>query len=230
MSAAKTLAAMAAVLAFCAISATPAFAEEEEGKTKMAWFVGGKELTKGENVAVASPGSLDSPAVFNSPGLSLKISCSSYSTAKAELVGGEEEKALVESAKFEGCSESSPATCTLTSSTIATVPLALLLELRHIHNGKLPHFLKLAHPQTGTTIAKLTFTGGSCPLAGEKPLSGSFKEGVPNLESEEITHITEASGTEENNSLELGGQKVYIEGGKTLIKLSSGSKWSFKAI
>jgi hypothetical protein len=223
---------MAAVLAFCAIGATPAFAEEEEeeGKTKMAWFVGGKELTKGENAAVASPGSLDSPAAFNSPGLSLKISCSSYSTTKATLVGGEEEKGLVESAKFESCSESSPTTCALASSTIATVPLALILELRHIHNGKLPHFLKLVLPQAGTAIAKITFTGGSCPLVGEKSLSGSFKEGVPNLESEEITHVAEASGTEENNSLELGGQKVYIEGGKTLLKLNSGSKWSFKAI
>jgi len=220
------LAALAVPLALGAFGSASASAETA---TKMAWYVSGTISTKGETAAVASPATLDSPAVFNAPKLTLKITCSKYSTTNAEIFGGEEEKGQVESAKFEDCSEIAPSTCKLEMPTIASGTLELLLRLFSPPEQAGPHLLKDVHALTGSTIAVITFEGSGCPIAGERALTGSFLEAA-SLATEETSHAIEGLGTFENNSLELAGQKVYLEGGKTLLKLSSGSQWSFKAI
>jgi hypothetical protein len=214
------LAAVAAAVAFCA-AATSAMAEEKP----MSWFVNGTKLTKGTTVALASTAKVDAATIISAPSLSLKISCSGYSLSGAELIGGEE-KGKLESAKYENCSEVTPSNCKLSSTTIATTPLTLILSLFSAPEQAGPHLLKLATAQKGSTIAELEFTG-SCTLVGEQHLSGMFKEALEGWGSEESTHVAEGLYTTENNSLELDGAKVYISAGRTLLKLSSGAKWSF---
>lgn len=224
MPTAKTIIAVAVVvLSVCGCDVASASAEES---TK-GWHINGVFLKEGATAALASPGALESPAVFNSPGLSLKIVCPTYNTSKAELLGNTDE-AVIASGKYEGCSEISPSFCRLASSTITTTALESALFLLHPESTELPHYLRLTFPRTSKTIATITFDGEFCPFDGEKSLTGMLREGAPSIEDEATTHLIEGDGTSENNSLELAGQKIYLEGARELLKLSSGSKWSFR--
>ena len=59
-------------------------------------------------------------------------------------------------------------------------------------------------------------------------MNGSVRVNAPTGQTEEELQAIEGQGSFENNSLEVAGDKSYIEGGKALLKLASGSKWSFR--
>jgi hypothetical protein len=209
-----------AVLALCAVGSSAASAA-----TKMSWFVGGKALTKGENVALASKAVVDSPIVITAPGLGLEIKCTGYNPGKSEIQGGEE-MGLAESNLFEGCSVESPSNCQIQPPrTIGPGPMLWESELVRTF---LDHYTRwYLRPRTGNKLGTIDFEGEGCALTGEQALTGSVDLKAPSLESEEATQPLEALGTTENNSLELAGNKAYIASGKILLKLASGSKWSF---
>jgi len=212
------LAAVGLTLALFAIAASSASA--------LSWFVAGHELKKGENAPLASTATLDSPFLLSAPSLSLKISCTTYKTGKTELLGGSE-LTNVESDKYEGCSALSPSSCKLQPPPVigpqpsrnewVLVPGILRNELR----------LRLVRGNGQTALATITLEGSGCVLAGENVLNGSFVLAVPTLAEEATSHQLEGLGSTENNSLEFDGAKAYIEGDKQLLKLTSGSKWSF---
>ena len=82
-------------------------------------------------------------------------------------------------------------------------------------------------PKTGTEFVTLEFVGGSCAIAGEKPVKGSVTVGASTGQTENTLQPIEGLGSKENNSLTIGGHPTFLEGGKALLKLASGSKWSF---
>ena len=69
--------------------------------------------------------------------------------------------------------------------------------------------------------------GSECSIAGEQPIKGEVTLGVPGATTESETHELEGLGSLENNSIAVGKDKAYLEGGKGLVRLASGSKWSF---
>lgn len=194
--------------------------------TKYSWFIAGKELKKGETAALAPTAALDSSFTLNAPSVSLKISCSTYKTGKTELVGGEE-ITNIESDKYEGCSEISPSTCSLQTPPVIG-PAPSRNEWFLIPGAERNEWRLRLITRSGTRLATITLTG-TCALAGEHPLTGSFVLAAPTLGSEEAAQLVEGLGTTENNSLEIAGAKAYIEGDKQLLRLASGSKWSFHA-
>jgi hypothetical protein len=199
-------------LALSAIASTSASA---------AWYVGGKKLASGEKIALSTKAVVDEQPVLNVPTLSLKISCSGFSGVKPEIEGTT--KGQVEHLNLEGCSEIEPKTCKLNPSNIQTEPLYWLVHEVVIGDGE----IWLLHSQGGTLLATFVFEG-SCSLAGEKPITGSVALLAPTLHSEEVSQLLEGIGSIENNSLEVAKNKAYIEKGKVLLKLASGSKWSFR--
>jgi hypothetical protein len=183
------------------------------------WRIAGAALPPGSKAALSTKAVVDEPATLNVPGLSLKISCSGLSGTKPEIIG--ENEGAVEHLTFEGCSEITPTTCKLETPTISTEPITAL-AFDAISPDVRVHFT----PKSGKSFATLTFVG-SCSLAGEKPVNGTVTVDAPNGQSEEVSHALAGLGSQENNSLEVSGQKGYLEKGKALLKLASGSKWSF---
>jgi len=219
------LAVLVAALTLGAVGPASASAEES---TKMAWFVGGTKLANGATAAIASTAAVDTPFVFTAPGLSLKIRCTNLSTPKADIEGGEEESAKEQSDNFEDCSELSPSDCELESSTIKIGGGYYIYSLSYAFYIFKTVLERYYPGLKGGALATITFGGSSCKLAGEKPVDGELTLNDPTLPSEEKLQAVEALNTYENNSLEIDGSKFYVESGKALLKLTSGSKWSFR--
>jgi hypothetical protein len=213
------LAVTGAMLALCAGYATSASAS-----TKFGWFVAGKELKGGENDALASTAKLDSSFLLNAPAVSLKLSCPIYKTGKTALLGGVE-LTYVESDKYEECNELSPSTCKLQPPPV--IGPRPSYNIWYLVPGKIGNEWRLRLTLTPPRLVASIAFEGSCALAGEQLLTGSYTLAAPTLGSEESAQLIEGLGTVENNSLEIDGVKAYIEGDKQLLKLSTGSKWSF---
>jgi hypothetical protein len=88
----------------------------------------------------------------------------------------------------------------------------------------------LFSPQTKKTLAEISFSASNtCALAGIQPLKGAVTVGAPTGQTEEVAQALVGLGSVENNSLEIGnGNKAILVGGKALVTLAGGSKWSFK--
>ena len=189
------------------------------------WFITGTELKAGTNELLANTAAVDEDAVLNAPGLTLKVTCNSniLGGSKAEIEGGTA-MGQAEALEFNGCTELTPPNCNLVSSIIRTHPLLVLL----LFTRRFPYISITFHLKTGNLFTELEFGGGTCPFAGAQGVKGSILIGAPTGGSEEVLQAIEGQGTTENNSLEIDGQKAYLEGGKALLKLASGLKWSFR--
>src|ERR1700691_3484117 len=189
----------------------------------MNWFVNGTELKSGEAAGIAEPQAVDVPAVLNVPNLSLKVTCSGFSGSKGELQGanaGESGMEQAEAVVLEECSEISPAVCKLTSSTLVTEPLLASVSLAA--SRPLPSVRVLLRAKGRNELMTIDFEGSGgkeCALAGELGVAGEFLAVAPTGASEETLQAIEGLGTTENNSLQIDGDKAYIEGGRALVKL-----------
>jgi hypothetical protein len=198
------------------------------------WFVEGAKLAAGKSAALATAAPVDEFAklrvLAGSVG-EVEIECTG-----ANLVGreayissgtGEMAKSLV----FEKCSVIKPASnCRLEGqpTSISTNALGVTTLLAG-PNTKVSLNL---HPLAGTLFTELVVAEGSTCLGGGGtgvPLKGSFLVLSSDSATEAVTHTIMAQGSVENNSLEAGGDKAIFEGGLALLKLASGSKWSFHA-
>jgi hypothetical protein len=70
---------------------------------------------------------------------------------------------------------------------------------------------------------------GTCSLAGEQGIDGRVNLKLGTGQTEEVSQALEGLGSSEGNlSLIIDKNNAYIEGGKTLLSLASGSKFSFR--
>lgn len=183
------------------------------------WFVNGAKLTT--TAAVATTASVDTGVTLNSPSLHLTIKCSG---ATLELHVHEifPNGALRYIAHaWLGCSVVQPTSCSIPSEITSNAVTGTTTT------GTSPEDRLTQKPTSGRLLAAITFEGATCPFLGEEPLDGSFTEKLPTGQNESVIQAVESLGSTENNSLELAGAKAYFEGGKALLKLASGSKWSF---
>jgi hypothetical protein len=215
ISRAKLSVAFALTLAFGAITASTASAES--------WFVNGTKLTPDVTLALATTAAVDESAFLEVPSLKIKLTCTGgpgkILTATGPYIQAEASLGA-ESLTFEGCSEIEPATCKVQSS-IKTEPVVGSLETG---SGALDR-IRFA-PKNGRVFTNFTFEG-SCSLAGEKPISGQVVIDATDGQTESVSQPIEGLGRTENNSLEIAKAKAYIDGGRALLTLASGSLWSF---
>jgi hypothetical protein len=218
-----TLLAAAAALALSALLAGPASA---------GWFIEGAELGSGHSAALASLPGVDENIILNTPTLGIKVSCK----GAIHITNGriaEPETTYADKIMFLDCKTvaPTPTKCNLNEGgskliSITTRPvLALAAEGSSFPQGRLT--LK---PETGKVLVEIPFEEGTgCVIEGSQPIKGSVTLNAPTLQEEHVTQPVEGLGSIENNSLELGTSKAYLENGKTLLQLASGKAVAFNS-
>ena len=213
--------ALAALLAAAALSAAAADTASAD------WYVGGTKLAT--TAALTSKVHIDRLLGFRIPFTMTTVTCTGNATTLLEiagaiiiaethpLLGGIVLAALI----VEHCTVVGAKGCALEKEKITTEPLEA-----QIMNGPGTEDRLLFKPKTGKLVAEFILTGTECAIAGAQPLDGSFTMKLPTGETEETDQALEGLGTTENNSLEFGSNKAYVEGGDIQLELTSGSKWN----
>jgi hypothetical protein len=188
------------------------------------WFVGGTQLTTSARLATAEV--VDEIPTILVPAIEdLSFTCSggTFDNASPEIIAGNSVKA--QALTFLECKTIKPATgCALASETIGTVPITAVASLGPGEEVRVKYL-----PQTKSIIAEVEFLDtNSCAFDGLEGVKGSITEGIPKGQLEAATETLVGLGSVENNSLEVANSKIIIKGGRGLVKLASGSKWSFK--
>jgi hypothetical protein len=218
-------AALLAAVALSVMAASSASADE--------WFVEGAKLAAGKSAALAAASPVDQfPKIRTEAGSSseIEIECTGSNLVGSEAYISSGSSGMEKSLTFEKCSVVKPTTgCALVGqpTNIPTNPLGLTTLLAGL-TTKVGINL---HPLSGKTFTELAFTESSTcgGGGGAKPVNGSVLFLSSDEATEAVTHTVMAQGSVENNSLEVAGNKVIIEGGLSLAKLVSGMKWSFHA-
>lgn len=212
-----------AAVALSAIAVGSASADE--------WFVENAKLAAGKSAALATDAPVDQFAKLRiQPGSSseVQIECTGANLVGEEAYISSGTGGMAKSLVFQKCSVVKPTTkCALVGqpTTVATNALGVTTLLAG-PNTKVSINI---HPLSGTEFTELKFTSTSSCVAEEAPVKGSVLILSSDGATEAVTHTIMAQGSLENNSLEVAGDKSIIEGGLALVKLASGSKWSFHA-
>jgi len=212
-----------ALFAIVALSAMIASSASAAG-----WHVNGTELGKTSKEALTTAAAVDTAATLSigSGATAVEIKCTgaTLNGTSPEIIGTNE--GMAEALTFTGCATTKPATkCTLSRPTVETKPIKVFVT-----KGAGEADVATFAPLTEEVFANIPFStsGNSCAFTEPEPISGSVRVKAPTGQTEEELQAIEGQGSFENNSLEVAGKKAYIEGGKALLKLASGSKWSFR--
>jgi hypothetical protein len=196
------------------------------GSAYAGWLVSGAELKS--SAALATANGVEAPVILSIPAVGVTVLCTgnTFGTLGAEIVGTNTLKAR--DLAFESCETVIPETgCALeeTSENITTDPVLAVTTL----GSKSPDARITFSAQTKKTLASIDFaSANTCAFNSEEPLKGSVALDLPSGQTEEAAQALQGLGSVENNSLEVGTSKAYIEGCPVYIKLSSGSKWSYR--
>lgn len=182
------------------------------------WFVSGTKLASSN--ALSTKMTVTTATVLSAPAVSAEIECTSLRGTKPEIVASDSAKAS--SLVFSGCSVLKPATCKLSSSSIASEPVTAEVSTDSEAEDRMT-----VSPRTGKTLALVPFEEGTCALGGSQPLKGKVTLGMPTGLEETSEQPIEAMGSLENNSLELGaGNKTYFKAGEAELKLVQGANFA----
>ena len=210
-----------ALFAIVALSAMIASSASAAG-----WHVNGTELAQGSKLALTTAATVDEDATLSlfPKGVKVKIKCegTTLDGESPEIIGTNQ--GMAKALTFTGCKTTEPTKCNLETETVATNPIKVFVT-----KGSGEADVATFAPLSEETFTNIPFSAkNSCSLNEPEPISGSVRVKAPTGQTEEELQAIEGLGSVENNSLEIGGGKAYIEGGKALLKLTSGSKWSFR--
>jgi hypothetical protein len=187
------------------------------------WHVSGTELTGTQTAAVATTAVNDKPAALNVPALPLKITCDGSLTGVSPVIAAPNSTSTT-SLTFHECSVVEPATCKLESPEIKTEAVTGTVRTA---TGTADHIL--FKPTTAKHFTEFELEGSSCSVSGKKAITGSVVLKMATAQTESSIQALEGLGTLEQGTdgISVANDPSYIEGGKLLLKLESGSKWSF---
>lgn len=189
------------------------------------WFISGTELKT--SAALSTAEVVDEIPIILVPAIKIAMVCSGGTLidTNAEIIAS----STLEAKGFAllGCNITEPENgCSLQerNATITTVPMMAKLSLGPGESDKIVYSAQTKNTITNVNMSEVN----ECAFTGSQPIDGSFVENVPKGQLEGIAETIVGLGTVENNSLRVDGDNIYIDGGKALIKLASGSKWSFR--
>ena len=217
MSKIKTI--IAAFFAVFALTAMAAGSASAAG-----WHVNGTELTGTQTAALSTTAVNDVSAVLNTPALPLKITCKGALEGVSPQIAAPNSGSAT-SLAFKECTVTEPTTCSLSSPEIKTEAVTATVTTA---TNPVDHIL--FKPTTAKHFAEFTLEGGSCSISGKKAVTGTvvLKSGTGQTESS-IQPLEGLGSLEQgSDSLQTANDPSYIEGGKALLKLASGAKWSFR--
>jgi len=211
------IAALIATLALSAVAVSAASAAQ--------WYVAGSKLVGSAKLATSA--AVDKNAILSVPKLGMTIECTGPNLKGVEPEIIAEKSGKAKHLIFEACSVTKPTNCKLVGqpTNIETNPIEATVALG---SGKTD---KVTFSTTSANFVEVNFAATElCALEGLQPIKGQVTVNAPTGQEELTLQAIEGLGTTENHSLEIGKaspNKAYIEGGKALLKLESGSKWSF---
>jgi hypothetical protein len=188
------------------------------------WLVGGTVLSG--SVSFSSQALIDEAPTMLLPALNLSVVCGGHFLDMLHPLITAPDRASASSWIFLGCNVTMPASgCSLVEEN-ETIPTAAILARVFLGPGEEDRLLFA--PETKGTFANMSFSEKNiCAFAGIEPVKGSFIAGMPtgrlNLATQPFVYL----GSVENNSLEVGGKVVFLDGGRALLRLASESAWSF---
>jgi len=191
------------------------------------WHVNGTELGKGSKQALTTAATVDTDAtlsiVSKSEIVQIKCTGTTLNGTSPEIIGTNE--GMAKALTFTGCATTKPATkCALEKSEVKTNPIKVFVT-----KGSGEADVATFDPLSEEPFASIPFSEkNTCAFTEGEPVNGSVRVNAPTGQTEQELQAIEGQGSFENNSLEVAGDKSYIEGGKALLKLASGSKWSFR--
>jgi hypothetical protein len=211
-----TAMALVAVFAFSAVAAA--------ATASAAWFVGGAELKT--SAALTTAAAVDEDFKLLVPAVEdLTIECTGTTLDGIGPRIEGTDKSFASSLKILGCKTIKPLGCPIEAQpvTITTNAILVLAALKSGEADKLTYF-----GEAGDTITVIRFgEANTCAFNSEEGVKGSVTLGAPTGELELENQAVVGLGSFENNSLEVANSKAYVIGGKALLRLASGSKWSF---
>jgi hypothetical protein len=212
----KIAAILVVVGALSAVAATSASAE---------WLVGGTTLVG--SAALATQALVDENSTFLVPALGLSIVCSGHFLDGLRPQITAPDKAYAAGLTFLGCNTTVPATGCALPEANQPINTTAVLALAALGPGESVR-VKFA-PETKTTFLTLSFSeANTCAFNGDEPVTGLFIAGAPTGQLELLAQaLTGLGSSEGNNSLQIAGDKAFIDGGRYLLRLASDSKWSF---
>jgi hypothetical protein len=207
--------ALSAVFAFSALGAATASAE---------WLVGGTVLTG--SAAISTHILVHITSTFLVPALGVSLVCGGNTLDAVDPLIIAPDRGFASSLSFLGCNVTVPATGCALAEKNQKISTTAILGRAFLGPGEEDRILFSA--ETKGTLANITFSEtNTCAFNGIEPVKGSFISGLPTGRLDLATQSLVDLGSVENNSLEVGGQKAFMHGGKFLALLVSGATWSF---
>jgi hypothetical protein len=238
MSLKKMMLALAAVLAFGAVTTSNAFALEAV-TSPGAWYVGGTKLADGtangaelacsigehegkKFVLTSTVGTNNTPLKLTATG----VECTTGTKIFNEVIGEKTEAHAEGRIRFTGVTVSEPAGCSVEGGAVETEELTAEVQMEKA-GGAGKTYIKFA-PKAGTTFATVPIIG--CAIALEYPVKGTlFGESV-NATGVEATEqkvtFSEAIQKTAGGSLTFGGKAAQLTGqGIFKLKGKETTKW-----
>jgi|ERR1700722_76970 len=189
------------------------------------WFIGGTELVTSASLSTVAV--VDEATTLLVPALSLSVVCGG-DIDELKIVIEPPHLELIESRRFLLCNTTKPATgCALAEKNQS---ITFGASQGRVFLAKTPEDRVLLSADTKNTFTEINFSeANTCAFNGLEPVKGSVTLSLPTGQTEEVAQVMTGLGSVENNSLEIGtGNKAFIDGGRVLRTLASGSKWSFR--
>ena len=203
---------IAGVFMLSAIASASAVAAEA------GWMVEGKNLAAGERENVSEE-TMKVSATYKVVSGGVIIECTTLKVKSGSIIGTN--KASGKSLVLSGCISGST-NCTLSSGTLASVPL--LVEATLDPPNALAAVAEF-RPATGTSFLTFKFEGEKCSLVGTKPISGRQAVLLPSGADENKEQVAEAIELTAGE-LKLGPANATLTG-SVGFTLESGKSWSF---
>jgi hypothetical protein len=203
-------------VAFFAVVAFSAVASSAQA----GWLVSGSVLAGSAAIASGTVVDREGILAIETEGSKVKLSCTKLTVSGGKI--SEPDKFLATSLEFAGCTATEPATCSLSSTTVGTLPVEGLVTL----DGPLATKAKVKPENPSALFATFKLEGTKCSVSGKEAVTGSASVLDPEGQDERLWHLLNAQ-IETEGELRIGSFAASIEG-SALFKLESDMLWSFR--
>jgi hypothetical protein len=190
------------------------------------WLINGTSLATGAAAALNTQALVDEESTLLIPVLKIAIKCNGHFLDGLDPLIIGPNKGFASALTFLGCSTITPPGCELKEQPTAIATNAILATAA---KGPGESVRAAFTPETTTTFAHIFFAeANECAFKGNEPVTGSLVAGGPTGQLSLLAQALVGLGsTEGNNSLQIAGDKSFLDGGSALLTLASDSKWSF---
>jgi len=187
------------------------------------WLVNGTPLAGSQ--ALSTQAAVAEESTLLVPTLALQIKCNGkFLDGTSPQISGTN-KGFASALTFLGCFTVTPTECELEPALTSIATTAILATAT---KGPGESVRATFTPESGNTFANIKFikTTG-CAFKGVEPVTGSLVAGAPTGQLSLLAQPLVGLGSTENNSLQIGGDKAFLDGGRALLTLANDASWSF---